>query len=169
MDKETKIIRQTYRNKSKCKCALREIVSSDITVHSNHITCAHPCMWSLRCSVTNRIKATFLPLTQAWVSATFGPTPGTEKLYPLYTLVVRQASIASPWVTRGKRWELCLYRSIFTVWRRRKKNNTTEFFLWQGRWFLEMTPYKAEHDYSAVSAEIPSQNINWTVDNLWSH
>lgn len=36
------------------------------------------------------------------------------------------------------------------------KNNTTKFFLWQGFRFLEMTPYKAEHDYSAVIVEIPS-------------
>ena len=48
-----------------------------------------------------------------------------------------------------------MYRSIFTVWRGREKNNTTKFFLWQQLKFLEMTPYKAEHDYSAVLAEIP--------------
>lgn len=41
------------------------------------------------------MEATFLPLTQAGVSATFGPTTDSEKPNPLYTSVVKQASIAS--------------------------------------------------------------------------
>lgn len=135
---------------------VKELIFSD-TTPSIHTTLPVPtrACGPVRCSVTYGIKATFLPLTQAWVSATFGPTPDSEKPNPLYTLVVRQASIASPLVTSGERRESGLYRSIFTVWRRRK-NNTTKFFLWQASRFLEMSPSKAEHDYSAVILEIPS-------------
>lgn len=105
-----------------------------ITYHK--LGCTNPSMRSPRCSVTFRIKATFLSLTQAWVSATFGPTPDGEKPNPLYTSVVRQASIASPQVTSGRQWESGLYRSIFTVWWRREKNNTTKFFSLARVWIL---------------------------------
>lgn len=136
-----------------------------ITVHPHHITCIHPSLWSLRCSVTYRIKATFLPLTQAfshiWINTRHWETQYT---------VLRQTSVASPEVTSGKWWELGLYRSIFTVWRRREKNNTAEFFLWQEFRFLEMTFHKAKHDYSAVKVEIPrTSNINWAVMSTRGH
>lgn len=98
-DKETEInwdarhieIKARENEKNMLRCVMWHII-----MHPHHITCTHPSMWSLRCSVTYKIKATFLPLTQAWVSASFGPTPDSEKANLLCTLVVKQASIASP-------------------------------------------------------------------------
>lgn len=125
-----------------------------ITVQPQHITCTQATTDSGRCFVTCRIKETFLPLTQAF-SYIWANTRQWETL----STVLRQASTASPQVSSGKWWESGLYRSIFTVWRWGRKNNTTKFFLWQEFRFLEITFHKAKHDYSAVIVEIPRHSL----------
>lgn len=97
-----------------------------ITMHP-HITCTHPSLWSPRCWITYRIKATFLPLTQVCVSAIFGSTD-SEKLNPLYT----GGKTSKHCITSGHKRKVVgsVQVHIYNM-RRRGKNNITKFLLWQ--------------------------------------